>query len=342
MAWTFQIPILFLFIPQFWFWYDVHVRSVSRSISRSFSTSGWFSLTGIGWRFLWGFLWGSFLGWLLLVFLWLFGISSWGSILLWSSHTVPVSGGNTDEVGEEEHKNDGFCEHGENPGLLWLLGVDISWDVTHSSVEFVLLVNEYEVDQVPDSNQGNRYESKDLWGHHKGSSSSGVLNEPRYNKVWGDQKWAEEEEAYENVPPVEVFVQEQEEVPDEEDHSNGNGKDTEGNHTASDWEASAAWEVLDEFVCANANAAAAWLLDWWGVRIVRVIGGLILLFFFLLLGGFLLGALLFLGACLLGWFLFFGSWGIASFFSTFEKSISVFVFSLLFLHFIKLILYFKI
>jgi hypothetical protein len=39
---------------------------------------------------------------------------------------------------------------------------------------------------------------------------------------------------------VEVFVQEQEEVPDEEDHSNGNGKDTDGNHTASDWEASAA------------------------------------------------------------------------------------------------------
>jgi len=75
---------------------------------------------------------------------------------------------------------------------------------------------------------------------------------------------------------VEVFIQEEEEVPDEQNGSNKHSEDTDRDGTTLNWEATAARKLLDKFGGANANAAAAWFFDSWGPWIII----LFLLFFF--------------------------------------------------------------
>ena len=63
--------------------------------------------------------------------------------------------GNADEVGEVNHKDNSLGKHGEDPGLLWLLGIGVCWDITHAGVEWIFLVDADEVDGIPDSNEGS-------------------------------------------------------------------------------------------------------------------------------------------------------------------------------------------
>jgi len=88
---------------------------------------------------------------------------------------------------------------------------------------------------------------------------------------------------------VDVFVQEQEEVPSEQNCSHEYGNNTNSNSTAFNWEASTAGRVLSEIVGAYAITAAAWCLDWRSEWII-IIFFLVLLFliFFLLVLLFLL------------------------------------------------------
>lgn len=62
---------------------------------------------------------------------------------------------------------------------------------------------------------------------------------------------------------MEVFIQEEEEVPDEQNGSNKHCEDTDRDGTTLNWEATTARKLLDKFGGANANAAAAWFFDSW-------------------------------------------------------------------------------
>jgi hypothetical protein len=81
---------------------------------------------------------------------------------------------------------------------------------------------------------------------------------------------------------MDVFVQEQEEVPNEKNCSHEYGNDTNSNNTAFNWEASTAGRFLSEFIGADAIAAAAWLQEWLSIRIIII--RIVFLFFLFLLG----------------------------------------------------------
>lgn len=83
---------------------------------------------------------------------------------------------------------------------------------------------------------------------------------------------------------MDVFVQEEEEIPYELDGGNQYGEDTDGNGTTFNWEASAARGLLGEFVVTDAITAAAWLQDWLGIWII-IVWVVLLCGFLLLLAG---------------------------------------------------------
>jgi hypothetical protein len=61
---------------------------------------------------------------------------------------------------------------------------------------------------------------------------------------------------------VEIFVQEQEVIPNEEDGCNHEGEDSDGHSTTLDWETSAACCTNTVLGWANTETAAAFGLDW--------------------------------------------------------------------------------
>jgi len=66
-------------------------------------------------------------------------------------HVCRVSGSNTEEISEHAEHEHSLSKHGENEVLLVLLCVDIGWNISHTGVELVFLVNENKVDQIPRS-----------------------------------------------------------------------------------------------------------------------------------------------------------------------------------------------
>ena len=82
----------------------------------------------------------------------------------------------------------------------------------------------------------------------------------------------------ESVPPVEVFIHEVEEVPDEkngcENQSNGSNED----YTAFEWETKAVGVVFGEFVSTYTITAAAFFQNWFSIRVILTSGGLTLWF----------------------------------------------------------------
>jgi hypothetical protein len=66
-------------------------------------------------------------------------------------HKISVSNHNAKEVCENDEEDNGLSKHGEEEGLLGLLGVGVGWDISISSIESVLLVNPNEVAEIPNA-----------------------------------------------------------------------------------------------------------------------------------------------------------------------------------------------
>ena len=68
-------------------------------------------------------------------------------------HVNGVGSSNAKEISEEAEEDDGLEKHGEEEVLLALLSVDVRWNISHTGVEFILLVDEDKVNQIPNSDE---------------------------------------------------------------------------------------------------------------------------------------------------------------------------------------------
>lgn len=162
------------------------------------------------------------------------------SSLVLALHVVCVSVGNADEVGIGGADNGGLSEHNKEVELLGLLGVDVFLWITHSGVDGVALVNPNVVGENPDTGQGGRNNSK-LAGHKKFSSGGlGVLGEEHNEEAGSDDHWDVKDQKDNWEVPVNVVVEDQEVVHGDQVDSEEDGEDTNGDHSALDWEACAA------------------------------------------------------------------------------------------------------
>jgi len=152
-------------------------------------------------------------------------------------HKLLIGGCNTDEVCETACENNSFGKHGEKEHFLALFDIDIFINVSHSRVESILLVDCKEVDDIPNAYEQNGDQGKDLWCEKQSSGYLGVFGEEGNDEVWSKQKWDEEDDANHCVPPVEIFVHEQEEIPDEHNEGYKQCNNTDSNDTAFDWHA---------------------------------------------------------------------------------------------------------
>ena len=70
-----------------------------------------------------------------------------------------------------------------------------------------ILVEPLEVDEIPDSKEGERDDSEQLGNPHSSSWSSLVLGEESDHEDSSDDQWGKAQKGDWDVPPVNVFVQ---------------------------------------------------------------------------------------------------------------------------------------
>lgn len=162
------------------------------------------------------------------------------SSLVLALHVVGVPVGNADEVGVSSADDGGLGEHNKEVELLGLLGVDVVLWITHSGVDGVTLVNPNVVGENPDAGEGGRNNSE-LAGHKKFSSGGlGVLGEEHNEEAGSDDHWDVEHKEHNWEVPVNVVIEDKEVVHGDQVDSEEDGEDTDGDHSALDWEAGAA------------------------------------------------------------------------------------------------------
>jgi len=121
-----------------------------------------------------------------------------------------------------------------------LLGVNVVLWITHSGVDGVALVNPNVVAENPDAGEGSGDDSK-LAGDEKLSSGGlGVLGEENNEEAGSDDHWDVEYRKHNWEVPVNVVVEDQEVVHGDQVNSEEDGKDTNGDNSALNWEAGAA------------------------------------------------------------------------------------------------------
>ena len=149
----------------------------------------------------------------------------------------------------------GGKEHTPNDELL--LGLLDVAEVSGSGVDGVILVEEQEVDNVPDGQQGDGDENELASCEEGGSSGVGLLGEEDNEEGAGNDEWDQQNLTNKNVPPVVILVQEAVEDLNEQEEEKAEGDHTDGINTKLDGEATAASEILGLLGLALADAAAA-------------------------------------------------------------------------------------
>ena len=92
-----------------------------------------------------------------------------------------------------------------------------------------------------------------------GSSAGGsILGEENNEEAGSNAHWDKKDQNDDWVVPVNVVIEDQEEVHGNHVDGKENSEDTNSNNTALNWEATAAFRVLGVFIAARAQAAAAW------------------------------------------------------------------------------------
>ena len=100
----------------------------------------------------------------------------------------------------------GGKEHTPDDELL--LGLLDVTEIGSSGVDGVILVEEVEVNDVPDGQQGNRDEYELASCEEGGPGSVGLLGEEDDEESAGKHEWDQQDLTDKNVPPVIVLVQE--------------------------------------------------------------------------------------------------------------------------------------
>lgn len=113
--------------------------------------------------------------------------------------------------------------------------------VTLSSEDGVVLVDENVVADDPEGNQGGGNNSEHAGSEKFSSAGSGVFSEENNKEAGSNAHWGEKNNNDDWEVPVNVIIEDQEEV--HCDHIDGkeNSEDTNGNNTALNWEATAAF-----------------------------------------------------------------------------------------------------
>ena len=178
--------------------------------------------------------------------------------LVLALHVVGVPVGNADEIGIGGAEGGGLGKNNEEVELLGLLGVDVVAWVTHSGVDGVGLVDPHVVRNDPDAGEGGGDDSKLACNEKLSSGGLGVLGEEHNEEAGSDDQWDVKGEEHNWEVPVNVLVEDQEVVHGDQVDGEEDGENTDGDHTAFNWEASAAGGADSVLVGADAKAAAAW------------------------------------------------------------------------------------
>ena len=161
---------------------------------------------------------------------------------------------NTDEISVES-VNDASDEEG--PEEVLFLGKSVVTGLFTSSQNFSVFVPGIEIDNIPNGKQGVWNNDHDV-GTSNVSSGTVVVRVEEFNEhACGDDCWDKEAHGNEYKPPVDIITQDEIEDLDESGCDKEQGKDSGGNDTALNWEASEAWEISGFRSGAIANAAAA-------------------------------------------------------------------------------------
>jgi len=148
--------------------------------------------------------------------------------------------------GEEDTPND----------ELFLGLLDVA-EVSGSGIDGVILIEEVEVNDVPDAQQGNRDKDELASSKEGGSGGVGLRGEEDNEESASDDEWDQQKLTNKHVPPVVVLVQEAVEDLSEEEDEEAEGDNTDRINTTLDGEATAASEILSLLGLALADAAAA-------------------------------------------------------------------------------------
>ena len=126
-----------------------------------------------------------------------------------------------------------------------------------SSEDSVVLVNENVVAHDPHGNKCEGNEREEAGSEESSSGVLSILGEESNEEAGSNAEWGKEYEDDDWEVPVDVLVEDQEEVHGHHVDCKDKGECTEGDDSALDWEAPAAGRVLSVFVRAGAKAAAA-------------------------------------------------------------------------------------
>jgi len=181
--------------------------------------------------------------------------------LLFWFQGVGVGSANAEEVSPEERDSGGEEQGPDDEGFFGLLVVALVWG---SNWNIVVFVAPEEVAGIPNTKEawGVNHE---LAGNEKlGSGWVSIFGIVRNVEADSNEEWHKENDGNKYVPPGKLFVKEAPEDLNEKSSEQCNGKDTNSNDTALNWEATAAGKIFGLFDWAVANAAAteaALLLD---------------------------------------------------------------------------------
>lgn len=160
--------------------------------------------------------------------------------LVLALHVIDVPVGHADEVSVGSAEGSGLSEHNEKVELLGLLGVDVVTWGTHAGVNGVALVNPNVVAENPNAGEGGGDDSKLACNEQLSSGGLGVLSEEHNEEGGSDNHWDVKGQKDNWEVPVDVVIEDQEEVHGDQVDGQENGENTNGDNSALDWETGAA------------------------------------------------------------------------------------------------------
>jgi len=129
-----------------------------------------------------------------------------------SSEDLLVSLNDALEVCVEGEEDCWLEEHFEEVIFLLELLVLVFW-YSIANEDLVSLVDGGVVDHIPESDQEDGHEGEDDCGSQLASALHVVLDEPVHEEAWGNVKWHEEDDGNNWEPPLNLIVEDEEEVP---------------------------------------------------------------------------------------------------------------------------------
>jgi len=128
------------------------------------------------------------------------------------------------------------------------------WGSNRDILEFV---TPKEIACIPDTEKARGDNNELAWNPEFWSAGISILSVVGNEEANSNEEWYKQYNGNKYVPPSELIVQKEIEYFNEDSEEQGNGKDSNSDNTALNWETSTACEVLGLFNRAVADAAAA-------------------------------------------------------------------------------------